>query len=531
MQVKPEADHGSQSGHLGSRLVSRLLNNADNIKHPAVIEEGVCWSYADLLEKAIRLASSLNAKGIKPGDKVAIMLMNQKEFLVSFFALRILSAVVVPLNIQMPPEDLRFILRHSESRLVITNPLFAKHFEGTPLPLLIAGEHPEAVSEMSWEAAVSAGNADFSIEAESLETLANPDLHVLIYTSGTTGQPKGVMLSEKNLIANLDGIHPVIGLVSEDKGLLALPLFHAYGLMIGLYLLDQKGTLILVPNFSPKKILESIIQHQVTVLPLVPTMFGVMLQGMKKAGAEAFKALRICISGGASLPPQLLKDVEESLNIVVLEGYGMTEASPVLCVNNPKRGSIPGSVGKPLPNVALKLVNDEIRVKGDNVMAGYYKNPEATAEAFDETGFLKTGDLGHLDEEGNLYISGGRIKDLIIKAGENIAPLRIEQVLYQHPAIQEASVIGVNDPKLGEDILACIQLKADYIAQHGNGSNQLGDAEQKSLEAELRKFCVSNLTPMLTPSYFRFYDELPKNASGKVLKKTLREENPTAPKK
>lgn len=499
---------------MASALFERILKQSESIKNPAVIENDVIWSYSDLKDKAIRLASSLQAKGISAGDKVAVMLMNQKEYIVSVLAIRYLDAVVVPLNIQMPPDDIRFIIQHSETRLIIATEQFACHLSFFTIPLLVANQtesiHP------SWEDAVEKGSADFVPKLPEKE-LEYPNLHVLIYTSGTTGQPKGVMLSDENLIANMDGIDPVLSLKNDDRALLALPIFHAYGLMIGLYLLDQRGTIVLVPNFAPKKIIEALITHQVTVLPLVPTMFSVLLQAIKKVGTDSFKSLRACVSGGASLPAALLKQVESELNVVVIEGYGMTETSPVLCVNDYKVGSIPGSVGKPLPNIDLKLVDGEIRVKGPNVMAGYYKNPEATKETFDDNGYLKTGDLGTIDEKGNVYISGGRIKDLIIKAGENISPIRIEQVLYQHPAIQDASVIGVADEKLGEDILACIQLKPEY--REGK--------QPKEVEKELKKFCLEHLTPLLVPAYFRIYDELPKNATGKILKKVLREENPT----
>lgn len=506
-----------------STLYQRLVKAAGSVSHPAIIEDQTQWTYADLKEKSARLASSLTQKGIQPGDKVAIMLMNQKEYIVSFLALRLLGAVVVPINIQMPPDDIRFVIVHSETKMIITNPTFAPNFSAFPIPLLVT--HSDDPHLPSWEDAVNQGSPEFSAKASNAE-LTYPDLHVLIYTSGTTGQPKGVMLSEANLIANLDGIDPVLHLQSDDRILLALPLFHAYGLMIGLYILDKAGSMVLVPNFAPKKIVENLIAHQVTILPLVPTMFSVLLQAIQKAGADQFKSLRACISGGASLPAALLKQIESALDIVVLEGYGMTETAPVLAVNNPKRGSIPGSVGKPLPNVQMQLGDvestpdglkvGEILVKGDNVMAGYYKNPEATQETFTAEGFLKTGDLGHFDEDGNLFISGGRKKDLIIKAGENISPLRIEQVLYAHPDIQEASVIGIPDNKLGEDILACIQLKPDI---------QQSNPDLKALQQNIKTHCLSQLTPLLIPAYFRFYDELPKNPTGKIMKKTLREQN------
>lgn len=501
-----------------SPLIARLL------KHPAdkaaIIEGDIEWTYGGFAEKIRQLASALHAKGIQAGDRVALMLMNQKEFLLGFYALRYIGAVPVPINVQMPPEDIRYVIVHAGCKLVITNETFAPNFAGTPLPLLITGE-----TRQSFEEALNAGNPEF----ESPYRHQPGGMHILMYTSGTTGKPKGVMLSEENLVSNIEGFADRLHLMPEDRALLALPLFHAYGLIIALYLLDEGGTVALVPNFSPKKIMETLVVRKITILPLVPTMFTVLLQGLERAGIGSLPDLRYCVSGGASLPAELLKRVEQALGVILLEGYGLTETSPVLCVNDPAVGSIPGSVGRPLNNVEIRLAtgeeqtrlaggsNDvetgEILVKGPNVMLGYYQMPEETRAVLTEDGYFKTGDLGHFDESGNLFISGGRKKDLIIKAGENISPLRVEEALYQHPAVQEASVIGVKDEKVGEEVMACVVMKPGMTVT----------------SKELRTFCIERLGPLMAPAYFRFYEELPKNPAGKVLKKVLRMENPTKP--
>ena len=507
-----------------SKLYDRLAAHAPTWgAAPVIIEDNTQWSIGEFLEKINRLASVMLAKGLQPGDRVALMFLNQKEFLLGFYAGLRAGLVVVPINIQMPPEDIRYVLQNSGTKLLLTTAQFAPNLEGSPLPMLVANQS-EASKHPSLEDVLEQGNPAFS-PPPSAATSTENQMRFLIYTSGTTGRPKGVMLSEENLLGNLAGISPVLKLHKEDKLLLALPLLHAYGLIIGLYALDSQSTVALVPNFAPKKILATILEHKISVLPLVPTMFSVLLHSARHLGTDKFKSLRLSISGGASLPPKLLKEIEEALDILVLEGYGLTETSPVIAVNSIERGSIPGSVGKPLPNVLVKLVDDhgnaltwpegaespegEILVKGPNVMLGYYNLPEENAAIFDSEGYLRTGDLGRFDAEGNLYISGGRKKDLIIKAGENISPIRIEQVLYQHPAVMHASVIGVPDEKLGEAALACIELKPDAEAT----------------EKELRQFCQEHLTPFLVPDKFRFYDELPKNPTGKILKKALREEN------
>ena len=501
-----------------SLLVKRLLEQNDP-GYPMLIEDGTQWTLSELREKVCRLASVLQTKGIQPGDRVALMFMNQKEFLVSFFAILHAGAVVVPINITIPPEDITYVFLNSGSKLMITTASFAYCFEGKPVPILMANQGEEA-QYPSWEEAVAQGDPNFG----SVQHGDENTLRILMYTSGTTGKPKGVMLSEQNLCSNMDGIAPLFKFHKQERLLLALPLFHAYGLIIALYAMDAQACTYLVPNFTPKKIMQTLIEHQITILPLVPTMFSVLLQSVQKFGADKLANLKLCVSGGASLPEKLLKQIESTLNLVVLEGYGLTETSPVLSVNSRERGSVPKSVGQQLPNVDIKLVAEdgkpipkqpgqesatgEILAKGPNVMLGYYNLPEETAQAFDADGYFRTGDLGHFDAAGNLYISGGRKKDLIIKAGENIAPVRIEDVLYQHPAILHAAVIGMPDEKLGEDILACVELKP----------------EQSATESELKKFCLEHLPSFMVPSAVRICPELPKNQTGKVLKNKLKEE-------
>ncbi len=494
--------------------------------HPdktALIEDGVRLTYEDVRDRVIRLSHTLHKMGIQPGDRVALMFMNQKEFLAGFFAILRLGAVAVPINIQLPPEDILYVILNSGSRLVLTTHKFAPNFEGKPIPVLVSNQEGEARFP-SMEEAMETGDPDFVPDYQR-----NPDtMSILMYTSGTTGKPKGVMLSEENIWNNTLGFGDAVQVTETDRMLMALPLFHAYGLTVTLYGFLKGATIALVPNFNPRRILSMVAEEQITVLPLVPTLFSFVAEALPKMGPDMFKSLKVCISGGASLPPALLKQLEETASITILEGYGLTETSPVIAVNRMSRGSIPGSVGLPLSNVDVRLRDDagsvievkpgemsaigEIEVKGPNVMLGYYGLPEITAETLTADGWLKTGDLGHFDGEGNLYISGGRKKDLIIKAGENIAPLRIEQVLYQHPAVQDACVFGVPDPKLGEDIFAAVTMKE---GQHVDPN-------------ELKKFCREHLTPYLTPAYVRIYDELPKNATGKILKKQLQEENRNA---
>ena len=299
---------------------------------------------------------------------------------------------------------------------------------------------------------------------------------------------------------------------------MALPLFHSFGNMIALLILRVGGTLILLPQFQPKAILTTIDRHQATVLPLVPTIYSFLVQLVAR-GEYNISSLRYCISGGAALPHAMLHKVEDLMKVTVLEGYGLTETSPVISVNTIKEGSLVGSVGPVLPDVELKIVNEqgqavpqgdvgEIFVKGATVMPGYWKLPEENREVLTTDGWFKTGDLGHLDEQGHLYISAGRKKDLIIRAGENVSPLAIENILMNHPGILEAAAVGIPHQRLGEQVVACIVLKEGYQA----------------VESELKKYCQEKLPPFSVPDHFQFYETLPKNPVGKILKTQLREE-------
>jgi long-chain acyl-CoA synthetase len=523
------------------RLTQVITEQAESLRE-AIIEDECRLTYAQLVAQIRALAHTLwHRYQVRPGHKVALMFYNQKEFLIGFMACRWIGAIAVPVNIQLPPEDIAYVLQNSESRLLIITRDLAQQLldmvaggqrERFPLPLLIANddEHDYTSDDDSFEGAIRQGDPEFSPPEDVANGINPDDLSVLIYTSGTTGRPKGVMLSESNLLANMDGITQTLSLnPDEHTMMLALPLFHAFGLIVALYGMSLHAPIVLVPRFLPKKIFQAVVEEHVTIMPLVPTMFTMLLEAANRLGADAFRDLHYCISGGAALPPELLARIESTLNVTVLEGYGLTETSPVVAVNSPLRGSIPGAVGKPLHNVQVKLVDEqnrtlpvavgavsaegEILVKGPSVMMGYYKLPEYTERAFDADGWFRTGDLGRFDGEGNLLISGGRKKDLIIKAGENISPLSIERVLYKCPAIMEASVIGVAHEKLGEAILACVQLREG----------------QQMTESELRAYCREHLPPFMLPDAFLFYDELPKSPAGKILKKRLREENPTLP--
>jgi len=281
--------------------------------------------------------------------------------------------------------------------------------------------------------------------------------------------------------------------------------------------LRQGATLILLRQFAPKTILDMATKHKATLLPLVPTIYSFLIQIYARGGYDV-SSLRACISGGASLPAALHNKVKEILGTAVLEGYGLTETSPVIAVNKTSEGGVPGSVGPVLPNLKIKIIDEsgqpvkpgdvgEIWVRGETVMRGYWKNPVETEKIMTPDGWLKTGDLGHMDAKNHLFISAGRKKDLIIRAGENVAPLAIENALMNHPGIAEVAVIGILDDRLGEKAKACIVLREGTEVE----------------EQELKKFCRERLPAFMVPDIIEFHESLPKNATGKVLKIQLRE--------
>ena len=353
-------------------------------------------------------------------------------------------------------------------------------------------------------------------KSKSRHNRANFIPDIILYTSGTTAKPKGVMLDESQFFANSRDSLTHIPITSDDRVIVALPLFHSFGNIMALMVFMSGGTLILLKQFAPKSILQSIAEHKATILPLVPTIYSFLVD-LYTRGDYDVSSLKHCISGGAALPSALLKKVEETLKVSVIEGYGLTETSPVIAVNTFKHGSIPGSVGPIVPNVEIKIVDEvgkeklseeigEILVRGTTVMRGYWNLSKETSDAITPEGWLKTGDLGHIDKENRLFISAGRKKDLIIRAGENVSPLAIENILMNHSAIAEVAAVGVFDERAGERVKVCIVLRHGEIIT----------------ENELKSYCRKNLPAFMIPDYFQFMEELPKNATGKILKTQLK---------
>jgi long-chain acyl-CoA synthetase len=456
--------------------------------------------YAGLEAASARLAGLLAARGLRPGDRVGVMLPNVPYFAIAYYGVLRAGGVVVPMNVLLKERETSFYLSDSEASAVIAWHEFA--------PAAQAG------AEAAGAECIVVTPGDFEEVIGAAEPLVEPimredaDTAVILYTSGTTGTPKGAELSHVNLRRNVATVVEMLQLTPDDVILGALPLFHAFGQTAGLNAaITAGGCLTLIPRFSPTKALEIVERDRVTVFEGVPTMFAAMLHSDQRPDTTS---LRLCVSGGAAMPVEVMRGFEQSFDCMVLEGYGLSETSPVASFNHPDRERKPGSIGTPVAGVEMKLAepNDdgvgEIAIRGHNVMKGYWNRPDATAAAIDADGWFRTGDLARVDDDGYYFIVD-RFKDMIIRGGYNVYPREIEEVLYEHPAVREAAVVGVPDDLLGEEVGAAIALAPGAEA----------DA------AEIRDFVKERVAGYKYPRRIWFVDELPKGPTGKILKRDI----------
>ena len=359
---------------------------------------------------------------------------------------------------------------------------------------------------------------DFLADVSPADEVADRDTEdtaVILYTSGTTGQPKGAELTHANLAQNVEVLcADLLHLTPDDVIFGGLPLFHSFGQTCTLNAAVASGAcLTLLPRFDPQQALQSLAEHRATIFAGVPTMYGALLAQPDRAAYDV-SALRVCISGGSAMPVELLRGFEHEFGCKVLEGYGLSETSPVASFNHPDRERKPGSIGTPIRGVEMRVVDEygedvpqgevgEIVIRGHNVMKGYWQRPEETAAAIPD-GWFRSGDLGRVDEDG-YYAIVDRKNDLIIRGGFNVYPREVEEVLYEHPAVAEAAVIGISHPQLGEDVAAAVALKPSGTAT----------------PEELREHVKSQVAPHKYPRTVWIVPELPKGPTGKILKRAI----------
>ncbi|HZR19902.1 MAG TPA: long-chain fatty acid--CoA ligase [Verrucomicrobiae bacterium] len=468
-------------------------------------------SYAELWNQTSAVSERLRGDfDVKPGDRVGLWLKNCPEFIASFFGILNAGAVAVPINNFLKADEVNYILSDAAVDVVITDSDLASHSRA-----LTAARPKLRLLNIELLAELSSRTAKVTpIAIRSTSHSAQKDLAVLIYTSGTTGRPKGAMLSHGNLLHNVESCRIVLQTVELDRFVVLLPLFHSYMLTVGMLLpLLVGGSIVLVKSLHPvKNVLAEILQRQATVLPAIPQFY----RSMVNAPIQVPLPLRLCVSGAAPLPVQILEEFEAKFHIPLIEGYGLSEASPVV-TKNPLDGTRkPGSIGIPVAHVEVSIQDEtgqllgskeigEVCVRGGNVMLGYWKQPEETAKAL-RNGWLLTGDVGYRDEEGYYYITD-RKKDMLLVNGINVYPREIEEVLYQFAGVKEAAVIGKPDSRKGEQPIAFV------AAMDG----------QNLEETELRHFLKKRLADYKVPRRIVVLPALPRNATGKILKTALRE--------
>jgi long-chain acyl-CoA synthetase len=463
-------------------------------------------SYSMLDEGSRRLAGLLREKGFEEGDRVGIMLPNVPYFAIVYYGVLRAGGVVVPMNVLLKGREVKYYLEDPGAKL-----LFAWH------------SFAEAADKGAGEAgaeAILVKPGEFEkllADAEPVDGMADrkgEDTAVILYTSGTTGKPKGAELTHSNLRRNVQVATSLFDLGKDAVTLGALPLFHSFGQTCGLNAtVCAGGCLTLLPRFDPEKALEIIQRDRVTVFEGVPTMYGAMLHLPNHDDFDT-SCLEVCGSGGAAMPGEVMRAFEEAFGCKVLEGYGLSETSPIASFNHPDRERKVGSIGTPIEGVEMKVVDDdgndvaqgeigEIVIKGHNVMKGYWNRPDATEESIKD-GWFHTGDMAKIDEDGYFFIVD-RKKELIIRGGYNVYPREVEEVLYEHPAVQEAAVLGVPDEKMGEEVGAAVVLK---------------DGEDVSAD-ELKGYIKQEVANYKYPRRIWFVDELPKGPTGKILKREI----------
>jgi long-chain acyl-CoA synthetase len=477
-------------------------------------ETGYELTYGKLQHQCRSLARYLSGLGVRKGDKVSFMLHNGLQAARLLIGTMYAGCVVQPINLLSQRSQLEYVLAHSDTRVVFVGPEFRQRLQEA----LAAVERPVQVVVTDVDAAELFDDA--SLPAARLPDLTEEDEALLMYTSGTTGAPKGCILTHKNCVAGGEFTSRAHRLTAADRVLCALPLYHINGQIVtAVAPLVHGGSVVMPHRFSASNYWQLVAQYRCTWINVVPTIIAYLLNGGDpRALGLSIEQVKFCRSASAPLPPEQQREFERRFGIGIIETFGMTETAAPCFTNpyEPGRRKI-GSPGTAFGNEA-KIVDPasgadlppgeagEIMVRGDNVMKGYYKDPDNTARAFTADGWLHTGDLGYLDSDGFVFVTG-RIKELIIKGGENIAPREIDEALLRHPAVLEAAAVGIPDPHYGQEILAAV------VPKPGIGCR----------EEELLAFCEQELGRYKTPKILRLVEELPKGPSGKVQRLKLLE--------
>jgi long-chain acyl-CoA synthetase len=478
-------------------IIRNLLRSPRRI---AVVDDRRSYRGIDMLVAALHVAAAIKARC--DTTTLGVMMPTSGGFPIAALAGWMLGKTVVPLNFLLKPEELQYVIDDCETDTVISAGPLIQHMGFTPRV-----KHLLAIDDIN-----------FSGVPEPLRpALADDDdLAVLLYTSGTSGKPKGVMLTHGNLWANVDQVLRWIELTPKDSLLGVLPQFHSFGLTVLTLMPLAAGLKVVYPaRFIPQKIVRLIKEHRPTVLIAIPSMYNALMAA-KDAGPEDLASLRLVVSGGEPLPDAVASRFKERFGITINEGYGLTETSPATNWCRPYEYR-PHSVGRPLPGITQRIVDPntgralpptqdgEVQMTGPNIMKGYFKLPAETAKAFTVDGYFRTGDIGRIDDEGHLYITG-RLKEMLIIGGENVFPREIEEALNKHPAVADSGVIGIQDPMRGELPLAFVEFREGMTAE----------------PLELLAWCREHLAGYKVPKEVRVVEALPRNPTGKIMRRELK---------
>ncbi|MBA3066310.1 long-chain fatty acid--CoA ligase [bacterium] len=483
-------------------LYTTLAKAAEKFpKKKAVFYENSVFSFSEVIDKIDRFAGLLTSRGIKKGDNVAVLLRNSPELIYSFFACWKIGAAVVPLNFFYTSGELIYILNDSRALILVSNDSFAEHFTR------IKEEVNNIKEIISWD------NQELPEKQHGGEKILPEDTAAILYTSGTTGHPKGAILTHKNFLSDVASCRAVVAVNHKDRAICFLPLFHSFALTVCLLLpILQGGSVVLLPRIiKGPKFLKLIFKRRITLFVSIPQVYSLFADIPSLIGRIALWSVNYFVSGADSLPVAVLVNFEKKFHKKVLEGYGLTEAAPVVTFNPPELRK-PGYIGKALPGIEVKIVSvegkelssnevGEIIIKGDNVMQGYFQYPEATKTAL-RGGWLYSGDIGFKDEDGYIKIMD-RKNDMFVCRGLNVYPREIENVLRELPQIEEAAVKGI---QLKEDTkvpVAYIKIRSAISAP------------------EIIAFCRGQLANYKVPHHINFLEDFPRTATGKISKKDL----------
>lgn len=524
-KILPKVDYSDKAAFNIWQLFQDTVKRFSN--REALVFGSRRYTFAELDKQVQQCAAGLYHHGVSKGDKIALLLPNWTEYIVTYFAAARLGAILVPLNIRYRSHEIEYILRNSEAKIIITCAEFASfNYVGLILEMrqnlpdlqhiVVVGQPQGSPGLISWESLLHEAAPN---DLPTLELDPKTDLFTIIYTSGTTGVPKGAMLTHSNLVSNGLVMAEVLVTSEQDRFLVVVPLFHIFGMspcVLSAY--GSGAAIILLDVFKAEDALQLIQTEAITVHHGVPTMFILELNHPNFAQYN-LASLRTGIIAAAPAPAEVIRRIRKEMGCEIASAYGLTETSPCLTMttfddDDTVRAE---TVGRALPGMEIQIVDEtgqavptgdigELICRSNGVMQGYYKMPEATAAAINSAGWFFTGDLATLDERGYVRIVG-RKKEMINRGGFKVYPREIEELYYQHPKVQEVAVVGIPDPVLGEKTLACLKLKPGSSAE----------------VQEMLDFLHGKLADFKRPDYVRFVEAFPMTGSGKIKKMELRE--------